>query len=147
MITAKPLSVKTPMDTSPSQVLSAKKDEIKYDVATLPPEQITGMVLEEIGGIELLLISRNSSIAGKNIDKNAIENLKALGTEYGPKTLGSLNSNVRGSSSGLPLSTYVDEDATTLAVDGEQLVVTLQNITAGLEVEVLVEVASSIQSF
>lgn len=144
MINAKPAKLNRPIDTSRGQVLTADPDIIKYDVSQLPPEIMASLILQDIGGTEFILVSRHDNIAGKNVDDKIIKNLGSISTEFGPKTLGALRSNVRGSKYSLPLSKFVDDSETTIDTTEESVVVLLTDIPYGVDVEVIVEGAADL---
>lgn len=144
MISATPPRISRQIDTSKSQVLTADPDIIKMDVETLPVEAMADLILQDIGAVEFILLTRNGRVAGKTVDRKRVSDVLVLASQYGPKTLGSVESNVRGTSYTLPLSKFVDEDETAVSVDGQDIVMVLKDVPVGMDVEVIVEVAPSI---
>lgn len=142
MITARPLKLTNRVDTSTRQVLPADPDIIKYDISSLPAEIMETLILQDIGGIEFIMLARHDKIVGKNTDTSQIYNLNDINLEFNPKTLNSLGSSVRGSKYELPLSRFVDEETTTVTLEREWITITLQDIPYGYSIEVTAEVSS-----
>jgi hypothetical protein len=67
-------NVGTPTNSPAIKV--ATPDIITIDQETLPAELMTSMIFENIGGQELLSISRHDLISGSNMDYQAIKNLR-----------------------------------------------------------------------
>lgn len=62
--------------TNSPAVKVATPDIITIDQETLPAELMTSLIFENIGGQELLSISRHDLISGSNMDYQAIKNLR-----------------------------------------------------------------------
>lgn len=67
-------NVGTPTNSPAIKV--ATPDIITIDQETLPAELMTSLIFENIGGQELLSISRHDLISGSNMDYQAIKNLR-----------------------------------------------------------------------
>lgn len=63
---------------------SATPDLILFDDTTLPIDIMTDLLFENIGGQEIINISRNDIINGQNIRYQLISNSTLLSQEYSP---------------------------------------------------------------
>lgn len=64
--------------TSSSAVKVATPDIITIDQETLPAELMTSLIFENIGGQELISLSRHDLISGSNMDYQSIKNLSDI---------------------------------------------------------------------
>ena len=147
MISALPPRAPRQIEPPKPQVLTADPDIIKYDVETLPVDIIADLLLQEISSTEFIILSRNGRVAGKTVDKSIVSNLDQLANQYGPKVLGSVQSDVRGAKFGIPLSHFIDPDTAEVSLDGDDIVITLDNIPFGMDVEIVVETAPDIKEW
>lgn len=67
---------------SSSQVKSATPDLIVEDEASVPIELMEQLILENIGGQQLLLLSRHDNISGQKVAYRPISNLKQVARKY-----------------------------------------------------------------
>jgi hypothetical protein len=92
-IKATPDLPKTTTTTTTSTAPAKRKIKIATSnlfadlAATIPPELMTRRIFEEIGGMELLEISRTDTIDGVNQEYSPIYNLADLNTQYDPNSL------------------------------------------------------------
>lgn len=70
-----------------SEVKSATPDLIIEDIASIPVEIIQKLILEDIGGQELLLLSRHDTIRGQEVSYRAISNAGDLEFKYSSETI------------------------------------------------------------
>lgn len=70
-----------------SQVKSATPDLIIEDAATVPIELMEQLIFENIGGQELLLLSRHDNLNGQRVAYQPISNLKEIDIKYTPENL------------------------------------------------------------
>lgn len=62
----------------------ADPDVILFDDESVPLEVITDLVFEDIGGQEIINVSRNDLINGQNVIYRPIKNLEEVYTRYNP---------------------------------------------------------------
>jgi hypothetical protein len=68
-------------------IKAATPDLLVNDSLTLPPEIQEQMILEEIGGQELINISRHDLINGQNIKYSPIKNIASISTRYNSRNI------------------------------------------------------------
>lgn len=73
--------------TNSYQVKPATKDIVLFDDESTPIEVMADLIFENIGGNELINISRFDLINGQNIDYQPIKNLSYIKQKYGPNNL------------------------------------------------------------
>lgn len=81
----------TPAATTPS-VKIARPDIILQNDSEIPIEIMTDLVFEDIGGQEIINISRNDLINGQNVVYQPIKNVAAIAAQYNSKNIISLGS-------------------------------------------------------
>lgn len=83
------LPTQAPTITGPTKqpVKPASPDIILFNDDLVPIEVMTDLLFEEIGGQELINISRNDTINGQNLVYRPIRNLTQLATRYGPQNI------------------------------------------------------------
>lgn len=93
---------------------SATPDLILFDDTTLPIDIMTDLLFENIGGQEIINISRNDIINGQNIRYQLISNSTLLSQEYSPRNIfrvsGTLNEYF--DNFAIKLSTHIPENGT-----------------------------------
>jgi hypothetical protein len=65
----------------------ATPDLIEFDNSQVPIDFMTDVIFEQIGGQEILNISRNDLINGQSVLYNPIRNASQLNIKYGPSTI------------------------------------------------------------
>jgi hypothetical protein len=70
-----------------NSVKTAPIDTVLFDDGSVAIEAMTDIVFENIGGHELINISRNDTINGQGVSYNVIKNLTAIQQEYNPLNL------------------------------------------------------------
>lgn len=65
----------------------ADPDVILFDDESVPLEVITDLVFEDIGGQEIINVSRNDLINGQNVIYRPIKNLEEVYTRYNPSNI------------------------------------------------------------
>ena len=73
-----------------NSVKTAPIDTILFDDGKVAPEAMFDIVFENIGGHELINISRNDTINGQVISNNIIKNLTSIQQQYNPLNIISL---------------------------------------------------------
>ena len=79
-----------PPPPTPYKVKVATPEIILFDDVTLPVETLTDILFEDIGGQELLSMSRHDIVGGNYIPNQLIKNLTSLNQEFSSKRLLSL---------------------------------------------------------
>lgn len=69
------------------KVKSATPEIILWDDATIPMEMLSNLTLENIGGQELLSLSRHDRVSGENVSNQLIKNLTFFNQEYSSKKI------------------------------------------------------------
>ena len=77
-----PYNVKTT-----KSVKAATPDIVLFNEEAQPVEAMSGLIFENIGGQEIINISRTDIIDGKNVDYSLISNLNQVNSVYGPKNM------------------------------------------------------------
>lgn len=84
----------TPTPSAPSSpvqysneagIVPADPDLILFDESVLPIDIMSDLIFEEIGGQELINISRNDLLNGQRISYTLISNTDKIAQQYGPK--------------------------------------------------------------
>jgi hypothetical protein len=143
---------------SPANLSSSRIDPVKiatpdvmlYTVNDLEVQAINDILFENIGGQELISISRNDILNGQNVSIQPIKNLKSLALKYNPKSIVSLSENSASFFSNFPiaLENYLPNQAlgvklSEVDADGN-LVINFVNIPNGEQVEVQLFAGGSI---
>jgi len=92
-LTVTPTPVTTPPPPTPPasiKIKSATPEIILWDESLIPVEILTDLIFENIGGQELLSITRHDIINGENVSNQLIKNLTFLNQEYSSKRILSL---------------------------------------------------------
>lgn len=76
--------------TSNSGVKVATPDLFIFKDEVVPIDVMTDLIFEDIGGHELITISRNDIVSGQNIMYHPIKNLSSLYLQYNPQNIVSL---------------------------------------------------------
>jgi hypothetical protein len=138
----------TPQNDGTKTVGAVKIPEqylIKIKEEDLPIDVMAGMIFENIGGQELISLTRNDIVNGQDISYQPIKNLSALYFQYNPNNLLKLNntSDARFKKYAIKFSDYVPDIGT--GPDGEivyieegtgDLIINVLNLPKGYEVEV-----------
>lgn len=92
IVAAIPITLPPPPPPPPTtyKVKVATPEIILFDDETLPIETLTDILFEDIGGQELLSMSRHDIISGNYIPNQLIKNLTSLNQEFSSKRLLSL---------------------------------------------------------
>lgn len=76
--------------TASNGVLAASKDIFVITDESLPIEIMTDLIFEDIGGQEIINISRSDIVSGQNVIYQPIKNLTLLNYQYNPQNIVSL---------------------------------------------------------
>lgn len=128
--------------TGTDPVKIATPDVMLYTVSDLEVQAINDILFENIGGQELISISRNDILNGQDIKVQPIKNLKALGLKYNSKNIVSLSETSASFFNNFPiaLENYLPDqsDGVKLSEIDEDfnLVINFINVPNGQQVEV-----------
>jgi hypothetical protein len=139
---AVPNSPTTNTETRPDPVKIATPDVMLYTISDLEVQAINDILFENIGGQELISISRNDILNGQNVSIQPIKNLKSLALKYNPKNIVSLSETSASFFSNFPiaLENYLPNQALGIKlseVDADgNLVINFVNVPSGEQIEV-----------
>lgn len=147
-------AVNTATTTNSPAIKVATPDIITIDQETLPPELMTSLIFENIGGQELLNISRHDLISGSNMDYQSIKNLRDIYINNNPLNIIAMPDLSNNYAKNFPIvweSHIVEEfsslDSTHIYLDAlkKELTLLVTNMKPGEQVEV--EILSSISGY
>jgi hypothetical protein len=72
---------------SPAPTKTAPIDTVLFDDESMSPEIMADLIFEDIGGHELLSISRNDIINGQRVSYSPIKNLGLVQQRYNPNNI------------------------------------------------------------
>jgi hypothetical protein len=72
---------------SPAPTKTAPIDTVLFDDQSMSPEIMADLIFEDIGGHELLSISRNDIINGQRVSYSPIKNLGLVQQKYNPNNI------------------------------------------------------------
>jgi hypothetical protein len=72
---------------SPAPTKTAPIDTVLFDDQSMSPEIMTDLIFEDIGGHELLSVSRNDTINGQRMSYSPIKNLGLIQQKYNPNNI------------------------------------------------------------
>ena len=70
-----------------SYVRIADPDVIAFDTESLPVDVMTDLIFENIGGQEIINVSRNDLVNGQNVIYRPIKNLEEIYVRYNPRNI------------------------------------------------------------
>lgn len=83
MVRALP-NIPVPIRTVTNYTKVASKDIVLVDEKAVPVDFLADLLFEDIGGQEIIGISRHDTIDGKDVDYSPIKNLSSILSQYGP---------------------------------------------------------------
>lgn len=119
-------------------VKSATPEIILMDDEALPIEIMTDLIFEDIGGQELIDISRNDIINGETISYQLIKNLSLVQQQYNPNNILSLQQTSDKYFNNFPIKLNLRADSTVIYRNSSDrgIVIELTDIADDEEVEV-----------
>jgi hypothetical protein len=72
---------------SPAPTKTAPIDTVLFDDQSISPEIMADLIFEDIGGHELLSVSRNDIINGQRVSYSPIKNLGLIQQKYNPNNI------------------------------------------------------------
>jgi len=85
-----PDSQSTTSQSSSKAIKVATPDILLFDESSVPVDIMTELIFEDIGGQEIITISRNDIINGQEVSYNLIGNLSKIQKQYNSKNIFSL---------------------------------------------------------
>lgn len=86
MVTALP-NIPVPLSSVTNYSKAAGKDIILLDEATVPIDNMANLLFEDIGGQEIIGISRHDTVNGQNLEYTPIKNLSGILSQYNPQNI------------------------------------------------------------
>jgi hypothetical protein len=87
MISATP-DIPAPVPSSPNtSIKPATPDIVQFNDSEIPIEFITDLLFENVGGQEIISISRNDIVNGQKVLYTPIKNISQVNTKYNPQNL------------------------------------------------------------
>ena len=140
--------VSTPA-TANNSVKPATPDLIQFNSADIPIEFMTDLLFEDIGGQEILSVSRNDTINGQKVIYNPIKNISQVNAKYSPQNLfvitdtassyfNNYSINLQEKVPEIGTNTSKDQVANVVYLDptDESIIVNLVNLRTGEQVEI-----------
>lgn len=137
-----------------SPVKTATPDIITIDQETLPADLMTSLIFENIGGQELISISRHDLISGSNMDFQSIKNLNEIYLNHNSLNIIPMPDSAMVYEKNFPISwashiveDFSSADSTHILIDpvAKELQILVTNMKPGEQIEV--EVLSSISEY
>jgi len=119
-------------------IKSATPEIILIDDEALPIEIMTDLIFEDIGGQELIDISRNDIINGETISYQLIKNLSFIQQQYNPNNILSLQQTSDKYFNNFPIKLNLRADSTVIYRNSQTggIIIELNDIAEDEEVEV-----------
>lgn len=128
-------------------VKPATPDLIVFNDDNIPVETMTDLIFEDIGGQEILGLSRNDIVNGQKIVYNPIANTSAIGMKYNSQNIFTVPSTAESyfKNFSIKLDSYVPEFGTGTGPEGEilyvdadteDLIVNVINMSSNDQVEI-----------
>jgi hypothetical protein len=118
----------------------ATPDLIEFDDSQVPIDFMTDVLFEQVGGQEMISISRNDLINGQSVLYNPIRNVTQLNVKYGPSTIIPMPDTIDFYFNGkaIKLSDKLPEAGETVYLDKTRgdIVIEVNNMTVSERVEI-----------
>ena len=142
---------------TPTTASAASQDAVKiptpdlvlFNTAPMPIEVMSDLIFEDIGGIELLSLSRSDMVNGQDILYSPIRNLSSIFFQYNPLNLIAMQGTIQSTFDAFPLKfeQYVPEngngpDGSIVYIDSAtgDLVINVVNLSSDESVRVEIQV-------
>jgi hypothetical protein len=138
--------------TSSADFLKPATVDLILDDASVPIDLMTNLIFEQIGGQELISISRHDMLNGQDVSYNPISNMSSIALRYNSRSL----IPVSGSSDEIFKNYQIDIDPRIPDGDDQlpyidaatgDIVINVQNMDVGEEVEVQVISSTNLSSY
>lgn len=121
--------------TASDGVLAASKDIFVITDESLPIEIMTDLVFEDIGGQEIINISRSDIVSGQNVIYQPIKNLTLLNYQYNPQNIISLQDTLESYFKKFPIQ--LDKKIPTVGTGGNNETAYIDSDTGNLIINVV----------
>lgn len=121
--------------TASNGVLAASKDIFVITDESLPIEIMTDLVFEDIGGQEIINISRSDIVSGQNVIYQPIKNLTLLNYQYNPQNIISLQDTLESYFKKFPIQ--LDKKIPTVGTGGNNETAYVDSDTGNLIINVI----------
>jgi len=121
--------------TASEGVLAASKDIFVITDESLPIEIMTDLVFEDIGGQEIINISRSDIVSGQNVIYQPIKNLTLLNYQYNPQNIISLQNTLESYFKKFPIQ--LDKKIPTVGTGGNNETAYIDSDTGNLIINVV----------
>lgn len=121
--------------TASDGVLAASKDIFVITDESLPIEIMTDLVFEDIGGQEIINISRSDIVSGQNVIYQPIKNLTLLNYQYNPQNIISLQDTLESYFKKFPIQ--LDKKIPTVGTGGNNEIAYVDSDTGNLIINVI----------
>jgi len=121
--------------TASEGVLAASKDIFVITDESLPIEIMTDLVFEDIGGQEIINISRSDIVSGQNVIYQPIKNLTLLNYQYNPQNIISLQDTLESYFKKFPIQ--LDKKISTVGTGGNNETAYIDSDTGNLIINVV----------
>jgi hypothetical protein len=121
--------------TASDGVLAASKDIFVITDDSLPIEIMTDLVFEDIGGQEIINISRSDIVSGQNVIYQPIKNLTLLNYQYNPQNIISLQDTLESYFKKFPIQ--LDKKIPTVGTGGNNETAYIDSDTGNLIINVV----------
>ena len=121
--------------TASDGVLAASKDIFVITDESLPIEIMTDLVFEDIGGQEIINISRSDIVSGQNVIYQPIKNLTLLNYQYNPQNIISLQDTLESYFKKFPIQ--LDKKIPTVGTGGNNETAYIDSDTGNLIINVI----------
>jgi hypothetical protein len=148
-ITALPQNpIPIPVVPEQPKIKTATPEIILFNEDILPIEVMTDLIFEDIGGQELIDMSRHDTITGQYVSNQLIKNLTLLNQHFTPKNILSIQntSDKIFSNYGIKLETKLPTSVNNVYLDNEtgDIVINLINLESDEQVEVEISIGGTI---
>jgi hypothetical protein len=135
MVEATPNLPRPNASTASDGVLAASKDIFVITDESLPIEIMTDLVFEDIGGQEIINISRSDIVSGQNVIYQPIKNLTLLNYQYNPQNIISLQDTLESYFKKFPIQ--LDKKIPTVGTGGNNETAYIDSDTGNLIINVV----------
>lgn len=140
--------IPTPVVPEQPKIKTATPEIILFNEDILPIEVMTDLIFEDIGGQELIDMSRHDTITGQYVSNQLIKNLTLLNQHFTPKNILSIQntSDKIFSNYGIKLETKLPSSVNNVYLDSEtgDIVINLVNLESDEQVEVEISIGGTI---
>jgi hypothetical protein len=134
----------TPQYAEPSGVKQADPDTVLFNQDSVSPELLLQLEYEDIGGIELINISREDIIDGQDVTYSPIKNLSSLRRRYNPNNIIALSDSSNSFFKGFGIDLVLRGPSVPYFDDNGDLVVEVEDLRDGELIDVDVDSSGTI---